>query len=119
MNGKMYYAILGGELMNYFEYIETGGIYEEEVVPEKLVFRMIYKIKKVIKNTKDEYMATMISVPIFLAVYTYLFGFEIVLSFASFFLVFPLLVSFIFILNLIQPKYRNVKYRDRVYKNKL
>ena len=105
--------------MNYFEYIETGGIHEQEVVPEGLVLKILYNLKKIIKNTKDEYLATVVSVPIFLAVYTYLFGFEIVLSFASFFVVFPLLVSVIFILNLIQPKYKEAKYRDIVYKNKL
>lgn len=105
--------------MNYFEYIETGGIYEQEVVPENLILKMIYKVKKLIKNTKNEYLAALASAPIFLAFYSYLFGFEIVLSFAGFFIVFPLLVAFILLLNLVQPRYRKAKYRDSVYKNKL
>ena len=105
--------------MNYFEYIETGGIYEKEIVPEKLIPRLIYRLKKVIRNTRDEYLATIICVPIFLAIFVHLFGYEIVLSMAGFIIAMPHLIFIITLMGFIQPKYKKAKYRDIVFKNKL
>lgn len=103
--------------MNYYEYISTGGVHKKEVVPEKFIPKMIYNIKKIIKNTKDEYLATVICVPIFLFVYAHLFGADFVLSFLGIYTTIPLLMLVIFLLSLIQQKSKRVRYRDQVYVN--